>query len=161
MNKNKNFEILRKINIVKGYLLATELNKTEIIELLNEFFIETESKEKEIKKIKEELDNGNKINLLNLLNNYKENISKLIFRNPCSKGWDDLVQTENHTVKYCMDCKKNVYLVASEDELIKRRNLEQCVAINTLETRVSKENDKNYKACHIKFKEEYELGLPF
>ena len=57
--------------------------------------------------------------------------------------------------------KKNVYLVESEEELIKRRNLEQCVAINTLETNLNKENDKNYKACHIKFKEEYELGLPF
>lgn len=161
MKKNKNFEILRKINIVKGYLLATEINKVEIIELLNEFFIETELKEKEIEKIKEELNNGNKINLLNLLNNYKEEISKLIFRNPCSKIWYDLVQTENHNTKFCLDCKKNVYLVESEEELIKRRNLEQCVAINTLETNLNKENDKNYKACHIKFKEEYDLGLPF
>jgi len=162
MNRTKNFNLLRKINSVKGLLLASELQPEAIIKLLTEFYIASASKDEEIADFKRQLENGNKIDLLNLLNNYKENISKLIFKNPCSKNWNHLVDTDHDNTKYCMDCKKNVYLVTTEAEFIKRRNLEQCVAINTHNTKIPQEHDKHYKACHLKFSEVEEfLGLPF
>lgn len=158
MNRQENLEILKKINILKGHLIASESEVIVILKIIDELFaVERPTK---IESIKLELNNGNKLESLNLLNNFKENIAKLLFKNPCSKQWYNLVNTDSYDTKYCTDCRKNVYLVSTEEELIKRRNLEQCVAINSFDINVNDDNDKNYKACHIKFTEEYELGLP-
>ncbi len=158
MERNQYFDNLKRINIVKGYLSVSKIDKNGIIELLNEFIIESDSKKAEIEKIKTEISNENYATAWNLLNTYKEDILKLIFRNPCSKLWDDLIQTGDSSTRYCMDCKKNVYLVTSEKELIIRKYLEQCVAINTYEFNLNKDIDKNFKACHIKFIGESEIS---
>lgn len=158
MNRKESFEIIKKLNIIKGYLLIADADNNLALSLISELFENDETNE--IKNIKSELVNGKLLLSLNFLNNYKENISKSLFKNPCSKQWYELVDTDNYKTKYCLDCKKNVYLVSNEEELIKRRNLEQCVAVNSLEVFIKKENDKNFKACHIKFEEEFELGLP-
>jgi hypothetical protein len=149
-------EILRKINITKGYLLTEDFKKDEIIKLLNELFTENETKEDELEKVECDIKNGNIIPFLNKLNNWKEIITKNIFKNPCSKEWHKLIETDDNNLKYCSDCRKNVYLVKTEEELIIRKNLEQCVAIDSYDLKINKENDKNYKSCHIEFKSDYD-----
>ena len=158
MNNKESFENLQKINIVKGSLLVSDIDENSILKLINELF--DDAKNLNIEQIKSALVNGDMTLTLNHINNYKENIIKLLFQNPCSKKWNDLVDTNNNKEKYCTDCKKNVYLVSSEEEMIKRKKLQQCVAINTTEVDINKVNDKNYKACRIKFEAMYELGLP-
>ena len=102
---------------------STGMNEIQINELFSE------ERPTEIENIKLELKNGNKLESLNLLNNFKETTAKKLFKNPCSKQWYDLIDTDSYHTKYCTDCRKNVYLVSTEEELIKRRNLEQCARV--------------------------------
>ena len=158
MNTNNGFKILKKLNIIKSYLISEDVISNSIIEVIDELF--KDESNNEIAQIRLELENGNKTKSLNILNNYKESISKILFKNPCSKKWDELIETNDYKIKYCTGCNQNVFLVETEDEMIKRRNLEQCIALNTLEFKINNDNYKNFKACHINFRESYFIGSP-
>ena len=64
-----------------------------IIEVIDELF--NDESNNEIEQIRLELEKGNKIKSLNILNNYKESISKILFQNPCSKKWYELIETDD------------------------------------------------------------------
>lgn len=48
----------------------------------------------------------------------------------CSKKWDALVPTSNDDVRFCHECNRNVFKVFNKDDYRKRKQLNQCVAIN-------------------------------
>lgn len=158
MNKQENINLLKKISIVKAHLLIENSQPEKIITIIDELF--TENIPIEIINARSIITKGNKLQGLNLINSFKNTISELIFKNPCSKQWDKLIETNSYDKKYCSDCRQNVYLVSTEKEMIKRRNLGHCVALNLAEVRISNDNDEYYKACHIKFQDELEMGLP-
>lgn len=54
-------------------------------------------------------------------------LSQELFAYPCNKRWDSLQNTDNQDVKYCNECRKNVYLVSDEKELKRRQELKQCI----------------------------------
>ena len=111
MNTNNGFKILKKLNIIKSYLISEDVISNSIIEVIDELF--KDESNNEIEQIRLELENGNKTKSLNILNNYKESISKILFQNPCSKKWYELIETDDYKIKYCTDCSKNVFLVVT------------------------------------------------
>lgn len=156
MNRQDNFRLLSKLNILKGYLVEDHIDKTEILNIANSLF------EKDY--IKDLIENVNKehfTDALNLLNHYILDISNLIFKNPCNKSWYDLISTDENSTKFCLDCSKNVYLVSNEEEFLNRRNLNQCVALNTHDFKPDDKIERNFKSCRIKFYDEPLLGDPF
>jgi hypothetical protein len=156
MNRKENFQLLSKLNILKGYLIEININGNEVLKTSNSLF------EKEyMNDINKEIEGENFIAALNLLNNRILNISNLMFKNPCDKSWYDLIITNENNIKFCLNCSKNVYLVSNEEDFIKRRNLQQCVALNTHYFQPNEKNEKNFKSCRIKFYDEPLLGLPF
>ena len=161
MKRKEYFQLLNKLNILKGYLLDDNINSNEILNVANSL-LSTHDKKELIQKIEEE----KFTDALNLLNNYKLEISNSIFENPCDKSWYTLTSTEVSTTKFCLDCRKNVYLVSNEDELIKRKNLQQCVALNIHYFTPDEKLESNFKSCRIKFfdnpeYDEYEVGFPY
>ncbi len=50
------------------------------------------------------------------------------FKFRCPKKWDDLVQTAEDSVRFCMECQENVYLVQTDTETLQRARAGQCVA---------------------------------
>lgn len=156
MNRKENFQVLNKLNILKGYLIDENIDGEELLKISNKLF------EKDfLIDINQNIEQGYFIIALNLLNNRILNITNLIFSNPCNKSWYDLISTNENNTRFCSDCSKYVYLVSNEEEFIKRRNLKQCVALNTYEFEPSENNEKNFKSCRIKFFDEPLLGLPF
>lgn len=57
------------------------------------------------------------------------NLSNL-FSNPCDKKWDSLIATNNSDIRFCSDCKRNVFKVYNKEDYRKRKQLNQCVAIS-------------------------------
>jgi hypothetical protein len=47
----------------------------------------------------------------------------------CPKRWYDLMKTDDKNVRYCNECKQNVFLCHSADEMISRAQKSQCVAL--------------------------------
>lgn len=47
----------------------------------------------------------------------------------CPKRWYDLMKTDDKNVRYCKECKQNVFLCHSADEMISRAQKSQCVAL--------------------------------
>lgn len=155
MNRKEHFQLLSKLNILKGYLIDENLDIKEILKTANSLF------EKDfIKDVIENIEQENFTSALNLLNNRILDISNSIFSNPCNKSWYNLISTNEKNNKFCSDCSKNVYLVSNEEEFIKRRNLHQCVALNTHDFKPDEKNERNFKSCRIKFYDEPLLGLP-
>ena len=50
------------------------------------------------------------------------------FKFRCPKQWDDLQQTADQAVRYCQECKENVYLTRNDTETLQRARAGQCVA---------------------------------
>ena len=61
MNTNNGFKILKKLNIIKSYLISEDDISSSIIEVIDELF--NDESNNEIKQIRWELEKGNKINL--------------------------------------------------------------------------------------------------
>ncbi len=83
MAKETRFHILKKINIIKGYILISEMNENTITELIDELF--KDEYFEEIIETKEELTRGNRIEALNIINELKDSISRGLFEKPCTK----------------------------------------------------------------------------
>lgn len=156
MNRKENFKLLSKLNILKGYLIEENIDGKEALKISNSLF------EKDfMNDVNQDIQQESFTAALNLLNNRILNISKSIFSNPCDKSWYDLISTNEYNTKFCSDCNKNVYLVSNEEEFIKRRNLKQCVSLNTYDFIPNEKNEGNFKSCRIKFFDEPLMGLPF
>ena len=53
-----------------------------------------------------------------------------LFANPCDKKWNSLIATNNSDIRFCGDCKRNVFKVYNKEDYRKRKQLNQCVAIS-------------------------------
>ncbi len=60
----------------------------------------------------------------------RTNILLTLFVNPCEKKWKSLIATNNSDIKFCGDCKRNVFKVYNKEDYRKRKQLNQCVAIS-------------------------------
>jgi hypothetical protein len=50
------------------------------------------------------------------------------FKFICPKSWDKLERTEKESVRFCTECKENVFLCRTDEETIKRAQSSQCIA---------------------------------
>lgn len=160
MDKIVEINLVKKLNIIKGPLLLiiNDNSETDIIVFFKQLFkIELDFNSKYAFQILNLLECKSYIQALNLINIWKEEISYRVFKNPCDKDWFNLIPTENHDIKYCTDCHKNVYKVSNEEELQKRIKLEQCVAIDV---KLNLSNDSQFKSCHLPIEDFELLGLP-
>jgi len=46
----------------------------------------------------------------------------------CEKKWNDLEDTEDHQIKFCNTCEKEVHFCNDDEELAKNVRLNRCVA---------------------------------
>ena len=146
MNRKQNIELLNKLNILKGYLVDDGVVIEEVLKLSRKLF------DKDlVNYIIGHVEQEDFSSALNLLNDQIRSISKSIFSNPCDKNWNDLLLTNEKNTKFCTDCNKNVFLVLNEEDFLKRKNLQQCVALNTKYFDSSKKDEVNFKSCRIKF----------
>jgi hypothetical protein len=53
---------------------------------------------------------------------------KPVFKFRCPKKWDDLQRTADPTVRFCQECRENVYLTRNDTETLQRARAGQCVA---------------------------------
>jgi hypothetical protein len=61
----------------------------------------------------------------------KYQIQKEMFSYPCSKKWNELIQTDAADAKYCDVCNKYVHKVFTDEDFIKRAELGQCIAVDS------------------------------
>ena len=165
MKSKLQIHLLKKIKFIKGLILI-EIDEDVNSDLLRSFEqlfkIELEIKLEYPTKIFNYLENNNCIDALNDLNLWNDEIGTNLFKNPCDKNWYDLVSTENNNIKYCTGCNKNVFKVTTEENLIKRKNLEQCVAIDIKAFEIINFQEvNNFKSCNIIIEDYHELlGFP-
>jgi hypothetical protein len=91
-----------------------------------------------------------------------EDLKNELFQEPCPKRWDDLIGVPFDKVKFCSECKKNVYLVKTREELIKRSKAGQCVSIDlsSFEKFFNEYGSKEF-GCTILYNSDDDLtGLP-
>ena len=47
----------------------------------------------------------------------------------CPRTWDGLQETGNPTVRFCAECRNEVYLTLSREQFEENRRLRRCVAV--------------------------------
>lgn len=67
---------------------------------------------------------------LEILATLRANKLLKLFDNPCDKKWSSLIATNNSNIRFCGDCKRNVFKVYNKEDYRKRKQLNQCVAIS-------------------------------
>jgi hypothetical protein len=60
----------------------------------------------------------------------------------CNKSWEDLTDTDDSNIRYCMSCYKNVYFCESQEDLNSALKSGLCIAYET-EFKVSKYSIKH------------------
>lgn len=156
MNRIGKIELLSKFNILKGYLVDDSID-VESIQNVIDLLFEDKLAQELVDNIKE----GSSKTILNMVNNKITILNQLIFSNPCEKSWFNLSNTRDVNIKFCSDCGKNVYKVSNEEDYLKRKNLQQCVALDIEFFNPKDKLKKNFKSCNIEFVEDFDLGLPF
>ncbi|MBK7691393.1 MAG: hypothetical protein IPJ31_09820 [Bacteroidetes bacterium] len=156
MNIEDKFKLLSKINLLQGYFGSNDANE-EYSKVINEILTEQID---EFVQIKKEFLEHNISNIIILLASLKTNISKELFKNPCRKNWLELIETDDNNIKYCTDCKKHVFYVTNQSEFLFRKNLEQCVALNTFDYKPSEVEYQNFHSCKIVSHDAPLLGEP-
>ena len=156
MIQTNDFLRLKKINIVKSFIDADDIDYQKVLEVIEDLFTEHESS---IEEIKNQLIAKNRFKALNAVNYIVQDIRSKLFKKPCSKDYFKLIPTGESYIRYCTDCSKNVYQVNNEEDFEQRKNLGQCVAFNTQDFNPSVKLKRNLKACIIEYS--MELGLPY
>ena len=64
-------------------------------------------------------------------NEMKEEIINCSFQFQCPLDWNKLQLTENEDVRFCSNCKRNVYFVHTQYDLNNFARAGQCVAFNS------------------------------
>ncbi|WP_179318843.1 hypothetical protein [Winogradskyella helgolandensis] len=159
MTNNPNLLTLKNLNILQA--LVMDNDKFSLSFFKNNFKEQKSNTEKLIIDIGIEIENENYHFAMIHIKSMKLEINKSLFKNPCSKSYSDLIETNDDDIKFCSDCKKNVYLVYNEVEFEKRKELEQCVALGTEKNIYDKYKDKEHSSCNILYNDEIDLGLPF
>ena len=54
----------------------------------------------------------------------------------CDKQWDELETQIASNIKFCKQCKKEVYLCKTQEELDHARSLGRCISIERIEIRM-------------------------
>ncbi len=162
-------KVLRNLEIAKGVLLLKKFDEaTSLIEkLLEEDYRlnERQLNNKEIIAACEAIHNLNYGIALDNLEQAIKRIKSYVFRNDCRVNWDLLTRTDNNDIRFCRECRKNVYKVVNDLELSMRAHNSQCVAIKTNDfiNNSSIEYDENKSICivDIKNSDNVLLGNPF
>lgn len=47
----------------------------------------------------------------------------------CTKKWEELVKTENKSIRFCGDCERDVHFCRTDAELTKAIKFNECIAI--------------------------------
>jgi hypothetical protein len=58
------------------------------------------------------------------------------FEFKCDKQWDDLETLVASNIKFCQQCRKDVYLCKTQEELDHARSLGRCISIERVEVRM-------------------------
>lgn len=121
------FELLYRLRITKVLLEDKKTDDNKVKEQMNSFF-----NKEQLKELCLSWDMEPRFRRNILLIKVEEEIylrTQELFAYPCDKRWDSLQNTENPDVKYCNECRKNVYLALDDKELIKRQELKQCIHV--------------------------------
>ena len=77
------------------------------------------------------------------------NLRNCSFGYQCTQDWHKLKETNDKEIKFCRQCAQNVYMVHSDQELIKAINENKCIAFirpNELTVLLGVPNDeRNYE----------------
>ena len=64
---------------------------------------------------------------LELIGQTIDDINKIIFDFKCDKGWNSLFLTNDENMRFCQDCRKNVYKIENELDLRKHLEANDCI----------------------------------
>ena len=159
MTNNPNLLTLKNLNILLA--LVMDNDKFSLSFFNNNFKEQKSNREKLIIDIGNEIENENYHFALIHIQALKMEINKVLFKSPCSKSYFDLIETNDNDIKFCSDCKKNVYLVYNDEDFEKRKELEQCVAIGTETNIYNKYKDKENSSCTIVYNDECDENWGF
>ena len=57
-------------------------------------------------------------------------IRNCTFAFKCSVNWDNLEETDDENIRFCLDCQKEVHFCEDDEDLVKSIKLNRCIAIN-------------------------------
>lgn len=123
--------IIKRVDLLKGLLNieSTKLFEQTLLDFVNNSHldkIEISFYEEALKQCQ----SNNNSSAIEFLDTLRNNSLLKIFDKPCNKSWDDLLPINNSDEKYCTECSRNVYMVYNKIDYRKRKELNQCVAIN-------------------------------
>ena len=125
--KTKNqFELLYRLRVIHTYLENSEFSDYRVKQMIYSL-IDT-SQLKDLFLIWDIEPRFRRNILLIKVDEEIHSLTQNLFAYPCNKSWDRLIATDTQDVKYCNECRKNVYLALDEKELTKRKELKQCVS---------------------------------
>lgn len=127
----KALDTVKRIDLLKGLASADQLLLVE--STLTDYIADSNIDNTELTQYRGLLSQVKSIptsTLTDLLDTMRSNYISKIFENPCSKQWNDLTPTNNKEIKFCGDCGRNVYKVHNKEDYRKRKQLNQCVAID-------------------------------
>lgn len=122
--------IIQRVSILEGLF---KLDNDEIFVTTLHSFINTSINKMEKSYLLSaliEYQNQNSSQVFESLNYIRINFINKIFNTACDKKWNSLTPTNNSDIKFCSDCKRNVFKVYNKDDYRKRKQLNQCVAIS-------------------------------
>jgi hypothetical protein len=100
--------------------------------------------------------------VIEMLKEFQEIIREKMFDFKCSKNWLDMDITDDNNIRFCQDCKKNVYFVNNELEYEMRASSGQCVAINFAPNIEYKSVEGGCLVTNIEYDlDDTEVGLPY
>lgn len=119
------FELLYRLKIIRTLFDDKRLEDSEVKERMETLLNQDQLK---ILSLSWDMEPRFRRNILKMkLEEEIHELTQELFAYPCNKRWDSLQNTDNQDVKYCIECRKNVYLASDEKELRKRQELKQCI----------------------------------
>lgn len=160
MERIEKVKVLKNVNIFRAMLIHEEFDAESLNTFITHAFnAQSEMYRDEFWGLIEGIKKKDVDLLHNCLTEIKRKITVDLFKYPCKVSWDSLTATNDSDTRYCKECKKYVYKVSSDEDFLKRRNLEQCIALDVDEYVPGDNIKTNLKSGRIEF--EYDLGLPF
>ena len=79
----------------------------------------------------------------------KDKINNCWWGYKCPQTWNSLKETLNPSIKFCYECKKDVFKTDSEEELIENIKLNRCMYFS--ESLLISEDEKNMRTRTLGF----------
>jgi hypothetical protein len=57
-------------------------------------------------------------------------IRNCTFAFKCSVNWDNLEETDEENIRFCLDCQKEVHFCEDDEDLVRSIKLNRCIAIS-------------------------------